>query len=320
MAGVQGEFTFDGVGLFTGVDCAVRVQCGVLAEPGIWVSRRDKLETRVRANISNVTESPALPNVPAGFPVRNTTLILKDGSPVATVEHLLSALAAAGIWNALIEVTGPEIPILDGSSLPIAELVSRMGGVQGSQTRHWDQGGVEPLRLHKPIVLQDKHAQIEVVPRNQPGTLYSYTLDFTLQGHIAQASELGHQHAQWVRDGQGGQDQEGRGTSWEAYVRDVAPARTFSFEHEANAAHGMGLFRRFTPRDLPVIAPDGTLIENAWREPPAFEPARHKLLDLIGDLALMGRPIQADIFAKSSGHALNRQLCREILAQASRGA
>ena len=272
-------------------------------------------ETRVRADITSVTESPVLPNVLAGFPVRNTTLILKDGSPVATVEHLLSTLAAAGIWNALIEVTGPEIPILDGSSLSIAQLVDQLVDNLAAQTGEQARGAVEPMRLDKPILLQDKHAQIEAVPRTSPGTLFSYTLDFTLQN--PQASVLGHQHAQWVRSGH--DDQGGEKASWEAYLRDVAPARTFSFEHEAIAAHNMGLFRKFSPRDLPVIAPDGSLIDNAWREPPAFEPARHKLLDLIGDLALVGGPIQADIFAKNSGHALNRQFCREILAQVSRG-
>lgn len=311
MAGAKGEFSFSGRGLFTGVACAARVRIGLRDEPGIWISRLGDQGSRVRADVSSATETPALPHVPPGFPVRNTTLVLKDGSPVATVEHLLSALAAAGIWDAHIEVDGPEIPILDGSSLPMALLIDQ----EVAQNPAWAENRevVKPITLHRAILLQDKHAQIEVVPRTEAGTVYSYTLDFTLQSQ--QARVLGHQHARWVRE-----EGPGRDGSWERYVREVAPARTFSFEHEAVAAHGMGLFRGFTPRDLPVIAPDGSLIDNAWREPPAFEPARHKLLDLIGDLALVGRPIQGEIIARGSGHALNRQLCRDVLAQESRGA
>jgi len=204
---------------------------------------------------------------------------LKAGSfEVQTVEHILSALAGLGIDDAVIEIDGPEVPAADGSAAPFVELVSATGIY--AQTEQ-----VQPLRLTEPVFITESGSTLAVLPSDRFSV--SVVLDYPKHSYLATQAA--------IFDGSTGN-----------YAEQIAPARTFGFlsEIEALRARGLGLGASF----------DNALVlgETQYESPLRFanEPARHKLLDLIGDLALTGRPIYAEILAVKPGHTLNVRLAR----------
>lgn len=273
-----------GAGLFTGRPATVRV---LPAPPGSGITLR-------RSDIPGSAPFPAtvasLAPHPPGMPARNT-ILGPGGSPAAgimTVEHLLSALVGLGITDAAAEVSGPEVPIFDGSAAPFVEAIGRAGLT--------DHGGpISPLRIAEPITVEAGAGRITARPRPTPGCTYTYELDYGPAAPIpAQTATLD--------------------TATGGYPGQIAPARTFCLQAEAEQMRAMGLFKHLSPRDMLVLGPEGP-IDNTLRFPD--EPARHKLLDLIGDLALAGRPLQLDITASRAGHALNHAMAA-ALARASR--
>lgn len=266
-----------GVGLFTAATSVIRLE-PARAE-GIRING-------MPATISSLATT--LPGPLAALPGRNTSLA--RGTTVAlTIEHLLSAMAALGVWDAEVSLDGPEVPIFDGSSAPLLHAIT--------PAVRFDTGPAPlPLRLHESITVSDgKSGRITASPRARPGLSYGYLLDYTPH------AGLGPQFSTWQGDPT-------------AYAADIAPARTFCLATEARALRGAGLFAHLTPADMLVLDDaTGSPIDNTLRFD--NEPARHKLLDLIGDLALLGRPLHADVLAERSGHALTHELCRRILAQ-----
>ena len=274
MTTLAGTARTEGIGLFTGTP----VVCTI--EPGTDGIRfvRDDLGVEIPVRVECLCSAP-LPPALAASP-RNTTLGA-GGAVVTTTEHVLSALIGLGITDAIIRLNAPEPPIGDGSAAHFAEAI-REAGVRASDR------AVDPIRPRETVVVEDgSGGSITAEPAGAP--LYRYELDYG-DGPIRPQS------AEW--DG-----------GVESYARDVAPARTFCLESEALAMRKLGLFALFTPRDLLVVGTDGP-IDNEWRF--TNEAARHKLLDLIGDLALAGRPICARITARRSGHALNHELARKL--------
>lgn len=272
--------TFIGLGLFTGRPCSASIRpaprgSGIMVHP---LARSSLFEV----SYQTVTQDTGWAGLPKGVPVRNTT-VADQGLIVATVEHLMSALAGLGIWDCIIELTGSEIPILDGSARDFVEKLV-----------DWPVIPAPAIRLREPVEVRDdtSGAFIRATPI-APGSVrrYTYRLDY------GPASPLRPQECSW--DG-----------SRDAYIRDIAPARTFSMLAEARSAQAMGLFRNFSPRTMLVIGDDGHPVDNAWRFD--NEPARHKLLDLIGDLALLGSPLDAEVVAHKAGHAMTHELCRRI--------
>jgi UDP-3-O-acyl-N-acetylglucosamine deacetylase len=249
--------------------------------------------------------SPAIPHPAfARIPPRCTTLAESPTSPAAfTVEHALSALAALGVTDAVLTLDHhptahapshaphhaphhAEVPILDGSSLPFTSALAR-AGLKPLDPR------VAPLTPAHPITVTDGPASVTIEPADTPS--WSYTLDYT--GTPA-AAFIPPATVTW--DG-----------SPDTYLTHVAPARTYCLLPEAEQMRTLGLFTTLSPRDMLVLAPDGP-IDNDLRLPD--EPARHKLLDLIGDLALVNRPIRARITAVRSGHALHHKAAAALLA------
>lgn len=269
-----------GVGLFTGKECRVAFS-PVAPGTGITVSRADT------PGVAPATVA-SLASAPPGIPARNTTL--RAGAEILTVEHVMSALAGLGITDVAMELTGPEMPIMDGSAAPFVRAL-------------WEAGlryigmDVEPMRISREVTVEGRDgARVVARPRERAGCSYTYELDYGPGGFILPQSatlDTGRVDA--------------------SYAREVAPARTFCTEAEAAAMAKAGLFRHLTPRDMLVIGPQGP-IDNAYRF--ENEPARHKLLDLIGDLALVGCPIQAEIVAHKAGHALNHAMARAIIEAA----
>ncbi|MFZ2872950.1 MAG: UDP-3-O-acyl-N-acetylglucosamine deacetylase [Phycisphaerales bacterium] len=267
-----------GLGLFSGKRASVTI--GPASAPGIHL-RRERASAAARTAL--VSSESSWTGLPPGVPVRNTTLA-SGPAFFATIEHLMSALAGLGVWHAAVKFEdGPEAPILDGSALPwVAALKPALG----------PGAAAEPLVLRERVEVAHGDATIVAVPRAR-GWSYTYVLDY------GAGSPIRAQRAAW----------EGCPRAYEA---EIAPARTFSLRREAEAARAMGLFPHLTPREMVVVGDDGAPIDNAWRI--ANEPAAHKLLDLIGDLALLGRPLQADVVATRSGHALTHEFCRRVLA------
>ena len=204
-----------------------------------------------------------------------STTLGAHGATVSTVEHLLSALWGLGVTGARVEVEGPELPILDGSALPWVHAIEAAGLV--------DVGVVEPIVIDRPIVVRAG----ERVARCDPGP-QRVVVDLTDRRLLP----LGPPRVQL--------DSPAR------YVLDVAWARTFAYAEDVErllaAGHGAGATRENTV----VVGAEGTIPRGP------SEPSRHKLLDALGDLALLGRTVLGTITLVDSGHALHVELARRI--------
>ena len=217
---------------------------------------------------------------------RRTTL--QNGSAVVeTVEHCMSALSGMGIDNALIRINGPELPLGDGSASPYTQPIVEAGVVEQDAERRL-------FKVHEPIVIEEDGAVLAAFPCDHRQMQLLYELDYG-----PNADRIGRQAY-------------GFSLGRDDYLKDIAPARTFSLNEEAQALWDQGLCRHLSPSEVLVIGEDGP-IDNAYRYD--NEPSRHKVLDMIGDLYLIGGEIQGRFVASRSGHALNRQMCRRIIEQ-----
>jgi UDP-3-O-[3-hydroxymyristoyl] N-acetylglucosamine deacetylase len=303
---------FAGLGLFSGRAASVRVIPPAPGSSGLLVRRISFDEVAASpATFAHLTDDTSWSSLPPTLPqgttpqrlIRNTRLSVGHGpaaSTVATIEHLLAAIAGLGIAHAIIEIEGTEVPILDGSSADFAQALVEASRPAGPSPR--------PARLSRPIRVDDPASGASIIATpieddEHPAATYHVVYDGPLAAALPE--HFARQSATWTADPDGPAN----------FAREVAPARTFSFEHEARAAQSLGMFRGFTASDLLVLRNDGTPVQGTLRFP--NEPARHKLLDLIGDLALLGRPLRAHVTATRAGHALTHELVRAIASQAS---
>jgi UDP-3-O-acyl N-acetylglucosamine deacetylase len=213
----------------------------------------------------------------------NTTLTSGSRS-VRTVEHLLSALHAFGITNLLIK-TDDEVPALDGSALEFCKQIGEAGLTEQDAT-------VEPIRIKHKIIIGEEGAGLEFMKAEPADHLIiDYTLDYPKPIGIQQLHfEL---------------------TSPEAYTREIAPARTFGFVREFRklAEYGLASGGRL---DNLILVDDDKVVNTTLRFPDEF--ARHKVLDLMGDLYLLGRPLHAHVTASKTGHSDNLAMVKAIYA------
>jgi UDP-3-O-[3-hydroxymyristoyl] N-acetylglucosamine deacetylase/3-hydroxyacyl-[acyl-carrier-protein] dehydratase len=268
--------TVRGKGLMLGVEATVVIQPAP-AHAGVAFVRTDlNPPLRIPATVEHVAPRP-----------RRTTLKSGDVT-IDTVEHCLSAIAGLGIDNATIEIDGPELPCGDGSAALFAEPILEAGIVEQDAPR-------KVFKIREPIVIEEPDGMIAAMPFDAEGMRVVYDLDYGSKGH-----RIRHQTFSYnVSEGD--------------YIREIAPARTYSLREEAEALQSAGLCRHLTPRDILVIGDDGVPIENAYRFDD--EPVRHKTLDVIGDLSLIGAPIQGRVLAVRSGHGLNRKLAMKVREQ-----
>lgn len=269
---LAGPAVIEGRGLFYGD----AVTCTIFPAPpdhGVVFERTDiPGAVQIPATIANVTPRS-----------RRTTLKLGDVT-IETVEHCLAALAGLSIDNALVRLNGPELPCGDGSALPYVEALRRAGiGRQDAQRRY--------CRITEPITVEEGDSLIAALPAERDDLQILYDLNYPDEPRIPRQL-----HAFRLER--------------EAFVDEIAPARTFSLREEAQALWDRGLCHHLTPRDVLVIGENGP-IDNAYRF--ANEPVRHKILDVIGDIYLLGRPIQGRIVAYRSGHSLNHQLVYRLV-------
>jgi len=231
-----------------------------------------------RVNDAHRTVIPASPEhvVDARFA---TTLGL-NGTRVQTVEHLLAAATALGIDNLLVEVEGEEIPALDGSAKPFVTLLYVAGKATLPRPRR-------PLVVTKPIRVGDGTRWLQVLPADS--FRISYTLDLDHPAVGTQALSLP--------------------CTERVFVEELAPARTYGFLKDVGTLRKNGLAKGGSLDNAVVVGEQAVLNESLRYED---EFVRHKILDLIGDLGLLGRPLVGHVVARNAGHALNHQLALSI--------
>ncbi|MEB3252061.1 MAG: UDP-3-O-acyl-N-acetylglucosamine deacetylase [Cyanobacteriota bacterium] len=233
------------------------------------------------------TDLPGQPTIPAALAAVDQTLLsteLRQGeATVRTVEHLLAALVSFGIDNARLEIDGPEIPLLDGSASGWVEAIQAAGVQAQTQPR-------SPLRLQRPVSLQWEDTWIAAFPADC--CRLTYGIDFDLPA-------IGEQWFSWQPNPLNPED----------FANTLAPARTFGLAHQIDYLRSQGLIRGGSLENALVCGPEG------WLNPPLRfdnEPVRHKLLDLVGDLSLLGVLPQAHVVAYRASHRLHVGLAQEI--------
>lgn len=234
-------------------------------------------------------------DIPARFDrvsdTRLCTALVADGAPqarIGTVEHVMAALAGTGITDALIEVDGPEVPILDGSAAPFVFLI--------------DCAGTTPLGMAAPVLevlrsvrVGDEDAYAALHPAPLPGFEASLSIAFAAPAIGTQALSMRVTPA--------------------SFRAGLAEARTFALAEEIAQLRAAGLAQGGSLENAVVV--DGPMVLNPGGLRRADEFVRHKMLDVVGDLALAGAPLSARFVGHRSGHALNNRLLRALFADAS---
>ncbi len=213
----------------------------------------------------------------------NRTTLQRGAAEVQTAEHVLAALVGMGVDNARIDLTGPECPGVDNSALPCVEAIEAAGTKRQRAPR-------EPLTLTEPITVRDEERDAEITAVPSDHFAVTHFTEFP-EGYFLTAQTL---HLR---------------VTPEAFRREVAPARTWIFAEQIPGLLLRGLGQGGTKESVLVIGKGEYVTEPRFED----EPVRHKALDLIGDLALLGRPLHAHVMARRSGHALHAQLVRRLL-------
>lgn len=265
---IRREVIFHGIGLHTGKYATVRLKPAP-RDTGIVFYRMDR-GALIRANITSVTDTAFATTI--GF----------DGVKVRTVEHLLAAASGLGINNLFVEVDGPEIPIMDGSSTNLVELILEAGiGKQGKE--------MPVMKITRPVVYEDSHSRIIALPYE--GRRISYYINFN--HHLLGEQEL-------TVD-----------ISEKTFLGDIAPARTFGFLRDVETLRANGLARGGSLENAVIVGDTGILNATGLRFNDEF--VRHKILDAIGDFALLGFPIEGHIVLEKAGHTANIKFLRKLL-------
>lgn len=269
---IKEAFELSGVGLHFGITTKVRVMS---AQP-------DEGRYFVRVDL------PDRPIIPASVEaVSQTTLsteLAQGEAKVRTVEHLLAALTASGVDNARIEIDGAEVPLLDGSAKIWTEAIASVGISSNSV---YEQTAVSPYCVDRPIWIGKEDAFVAALPASK--TRFTYGIDFPYPA-------IGNQWHSWS-------------ITEENFASAIAPARTFGLAEQIEQLQQAGLIKGGSLDNALVCSQDG------WLNPPlrfTNEPARHKLLDLVGDISLLGKLPQAHFIAYKASHKLHIQLAQQL--------
>lgn len=241
--------------------------------------------TFVRGDLSPAVRIPVAPLLRLDVP-RRTTLEWR-GARVDMVEHVLAALAGIAIDNCDVWVNAPEMPGCDGSALAFIEALDAVGAVEQSAP-------VRQLRVRRRVRVGDERSWIEAAPPQSGGLSIAFDLDYRAHPAIGRQTIRLNVHPATFRT-------------------ELAPCRTFIEEENARAMMAQGMGLRVTTQNLLIFGPKGPL-ENTLRFD--NECVRHKVLDVVGDLALTGCEVLADVVAYRSGHRLHAELARQLMAQA----
>lgn len=292
---IKNEVSLSGVGLHTGQNVTLTFKPAP-ANHGVKFQRIDTEEKQIIPADCDLVVS-----------VERGTTLEKNGVKIATVEHLMAAVFGLQIDNLLIETNGIEIPILDGSSLPFIKALKQAGIVEQQEER-------EIFELNETISFKDTEKDVEMLA--MPSTDYKVTVLIDYQSKI-----LGQQHSSLDK--------------LEDFEKDFSEARTFCFLHELEYLYESGLIKggdlnnAIVVVDKPVGDDELGKLRKIFNKPDVAvaegilnnvdlrypnEPARHKLLDVIGDLALIGTPVRVNFIATKPGHKTNVEFAKKIKA------
>jgi len=267
---IAGEVSVSGRGLFTSTPATLTFKPAPVGHGIVFVRTDLSRPVRIPALVQHVTK-------------RSRRTAIKSGADaVETIEHCMSAVAGLGIDNLEIAVSGPEVPGMDGSSLPFVEALVKAGIVEQPAERQF-------LTITAPLEVHDGGATIIAAPPTAEEFQIFYDLDYGTIEPIKQ------QLFAYELDGR--------------YSSEIAPARTFVTKAEAEMLRSRGLGTHLRAGDVLVLDTTGP-IDTEYRFP--NECVRHKVLDLIGDMYLLGCPIRGKIVAHKSGHSLNHALVRRL--------
>ncbi|KPK82694.1 MAG: hypothetical protein AMJ81_09520 [Phycisphaerae bacterium SM23_33] len=272
---IKAPVEVSGPGLFTSVEAKVRL-CPAENNTGIVFVRTDLPKpARISATVANL----------AAQTDRRTSL--RDGAvTIDTTEHVLAAINGLGIDNVLIELNAEEVPGAQGSPKAFVEAVQSVGLAEQDAEK-------KTFIIDTPIAVSEGDAMLAALPGETDFLDILYDLDYSSVKSI-------------------GRQVLGFRLYADDFVEQIAPARTFLLEDEAREFQARGWGRHLTPKDLLVMGPDGP-VDNQLRF--EDEHVRHKIADLVGDLALLGRSARGRIVAYKSGHRLNHQLVRKLADQ-----
>ena len=218
------------------------------------------------------------------IPTELCTAISVNGTSIKTIEHVLSALVGLEVDNAYVEVDAPEVPVMDGSAAPFVQLIKAAGIVPQNRRQPF-------LKITKPIEVSDRGRRVRIEPASN--SQITYTIQYNHPLIQTQTYTF-----DW---------------SVSAFEQEIADARTFGFLQEVEMLWARGLAKGGTLDNTVVLTEKGVMNESGLRFQDEF--VRHKVLDLIGDMALLGLPVIGHLVADRSGHALHTKLVETILRQ-----
>jgi UDP-3-O-[3-hydroxymyristoyl] N-acetylglucosamine deacetylase len=259
-----------GIGLHSGHKVTLSLK-PASASSGIRFRRSDLRGLEVPATISHLGG------------INYATGLTRDTVTVDTVEHLLAAFVSLGVDNAIVELSSPEVPIMDGSAAPFVYLIQEAGIKQLAAPRRY-------LKVLRPISLSRGDKRIALHPSDHFKVTYSIAFDHPLLRHQSRTLRI----------------------SEESFIEEIAPARTFGFLEEVEMMRQQGLALGGSLENAVVIGDTGVL-NNALRFEDEF--VRHKILDVIGDMALVGHPIIGHLIAHRGGHALHTAFAARVLEE-----
>ena len=266
---IKQEVSFEGVGLHTGVNVLVRLKPAP-RDTGIIFQRIDK-NIMIGANVGAVVDTAF------------ATSLGYNGTRIKTVEHILAAISGLGIDNLLIELDGSEIPILDGSSTELIDIILKGGIAKQGKKRPY-------MRIIKPVLFEDGHSEIAAFPYDSRRLTYRIHFNHHLLGEQMLSIEL----------------------TEENFIKEVAPARTFGFLKDVEYLKANGLAKGGSLDNAIVLGDNGILNKSGLRFKDEF--VRHKMLDFIGDLSLIGFPVYGHIMANKAGHSTNIKFIKKLLS------
>jgi len=215
--------------------------------------------------------------------INYATGLMRDAVRVDTVEHLLAALVSLGIDNVIVELNSPEVPIMDGSAAPFIYLIQEAGVKPLASPRRY-------LKVLRPMSLSRGDKRIAVYPSDHFKVTYSIAYDHPMLRHQSRTIRL----------------------TEDSFVEEIAPARTFTFLKEVEMLRQQGLALGGSLENAVVIGDTGVL-NNALRFDDEF--VRHKILDVIGDMALVGHPLIGHLVAHRGGHALHTAFAAQVVTE-----
>lgn len=265
----------------------------IIAGVGVHTGRRVRLAVRpaptgtgiifVRTDVSDADNRIPVSGEAVVDARLNTMIANGAGTTLSTIEHLMAAFAALGVSNAIVEVDGPELPILDGSALPFVQLLDRAGFRRQPRA-------VRYVEILEPVRVEDGDKSAVLLPCDR----YEMRFEIDFPSKV-----IGNQVVDFVVDE-------------ETFRREIMAARTFGFAHEVEALRQAGLARGGSLENAVVIDGDQILNPGGLRMDREF--VKHKALDAIGDLYVLGAPLLGRYEGVKAGHAINNKLVRALLA------